>query len=152
MKTPFAVGLLVVALAGCSDSDTPAPDPALVDPDPTPAPGASTAPLTPAADPAAAADPALIERGLAAFQTGMCNKCHGPDGTGGDRAPNLTDGDWLHCDGSVEGILAVVRRGVPKDELVDPTRPFQMNPATNLIADEADLEALAAYVHSLSGG
>ena len=105
--------------------------------------------------PAAAEEPAesalragLLARGAAAWERGMCSKCHGEEGRGGARAPDLTDDQWLHCDGSVEGILQVLRRGVPKSELKDSTRPFAMNPVSNLVPDADDLAALAAYVMS----
>ena len=93
---------------------------------------------------------ARLEMGRAAYQTGMCFKCHGEDAMGTKRAPDLTDGHWDHCDGSVEGILGVLRRGVKKGEMIDPARPFAMNPATNLIKSEDELLALAQYVWSLS--
>lgn len=88
--------------------------------------------------------------GREAFQTGMCFKCHRPDGTGSKRAPDLTDGEWSHCDGTIEGILGVIRHGVSKAEMVDSSRPFAMNPATNFIKDDDELLALAQYVWSLS--
>jgi mono/diheme cytochrome c family protein len=113
--------------------------------------------VTPADDPPTTPAPAaptaeLLVRGVAAFEKGMCSKCHEADGSGSARAPNLTDKDWLHCDGSVEGIHKVLLNGVPKDQLKDPNRPFAMNPVTNLVPEEVDLKALAAYVESLSKG
>lgn len=92
----------------------------------------------------------VLGRGVQAFRTGMCFKCHMDHGEGSSRAPNLTDDEWLHCDGSVEGILRVIRSGIPKDKLKDPNRPFQMNPVTNLITDDTLIRDLAVYVHSLS--
>lgn len=88
--------------------------------------------------------------GESMWKQGMCYKCHRDDGTGGERAPDLTDSDWLHCDGSVEGILEVIIAGVGKDKMIDKSRPFSMNPATNLIKDEKQLEALAAFVWNMS--
>ena len=88
-------------------------------------------------------------RGAAAFAKGMCVKCHGDNGQGGKRGPDLTDDQWLHCDGSVAGIRQVLVTGVPKAELSNQSLPFGMNPVTNLIA-ESELDALAAYVHQLS--
>ena len=88
-------------------------------------------------------------RGAEAYKIGMCTKCHRENGKGGPRAPDLTDDDWIHCDGSIAGIRKVLESGVPKEKLKDQDRPFQMNPATNLIHDEALIDALASYVHSL---
>ena len=79
----------------------------------------------------------------------MCAKCHGEDGTGGKRAPDLTDDEWLHADGSIDSIRKILRSGVPRGKLKDPDRPFAMNPATNLITDDEAIDALAAYVASL---
>lgn len=95
-------------------------------------------------------DEALLARGAAAWETGMCAKCHADDATGGDRAPDLTDDQWLHGTGSLDEIRALLDTGVPRDRLVDPSRPFPMNPVTRLVPDPADLDALAAYVLSLS--
>ncbi|MHC5111784.1 MAG: c-type cytochrome [Planctomycetota bacterium] len=88
--------------------------------------------------------------GLRAWNQGMCAKCHKEDGKGGNRAPNLTDKEWLHCDGSIEGIRKVLISGVPRENLKDPERPFGMNSVKNLIADEEKITALATYVHQLS--
>ncbi len=89
-------------------------------------------------------------QGAAAWAAGMCAKCHTSNGKGGPRAPDLTDNEWLHCDGTVGGIRAVLLSGVPRDKFHDPSRPFEMNPVTNLVPDEKDLNALAVYVHRLS--
>ena len=95
---------------------------------------------------------ARLDMGRAAYQTAMCFKCHGEDGKGTTKAPNLTDGHWDHCDGTVEGILGVLNRGVPKSEFVDHSHPFGMQPATRRIHSEDELLALAQYVWSLSHG
>jgi len=92
---------------------------------------------------------AAVTRGAAAYNLGQCAKCHQQDGRGGARGPDLTDAEWLHCDGTVEGIRKVLVTGVPQNKLKDPNRPFQMNPATNLITDDSQLTDLAAYVQSL---
>ena len=107
-------------------------------------------PPQPAPAPPVVVSSAQVEIGRAAYQTGMCFKCHGPDGAGTNRAPSLTDDQWLHCDGSIDGILAVIDRGVPKAELKDAERPFAMNPASNLIPDADTRRALAEYVWTLS--
>lgn len=96
------------------------------------------------------ASPAAMARGLKAYGVGFCAKCHQADGRGGGRGPDLTDSSWLHCDGSIAGIRGVLLTGVPQEKLKDPSRPFSMNPVTNLIPDEKQLSDLAVYVHSLS--
>ncbi len=94
--------------------------------------------------------PDMLARGAEAYTTGLCAKCHRADGRGGPRGPNLTDSNWLHCDGSIEGIERVLRSGVPQSKLKDKSRPFAMNPVTRLIPDDQELRMLAAYVWSLS--
>ncbi len=94
--------------------------------------------------------PAAIARGKSAYATGSCGKCHLSSGRGGVRGPDLTDGDWIHCDGGIEGIRKVLISGVPRNKLVDSGRPFAMNSATNLIKDDQQISDLAIYVHSLS--
>ena len=81
--------------------------------------------------------------------TGFCAKCHGAKGKGTARGPDLTDDHWDHCDGTLEGIRQVLISGVPKEKLVDTSRQFGMNPATNLVS-ETDLDALAAHVYAMS--
>lgn len=71
-----------------------------------------------------------------------CTACHLEDGTG-DRtqgAPNLTDAIWLYGS-SAEEIESSVRRG-----------PFGVMPNWNTRLDEAQIKAVAAYVHQLGGG
>jgi len=94
--------------------------------------------------------PETLKAGADAYTSASCFKCHGADGTGGPRAPDLTDNEWVHCDGSIEGILGVLRTGVPQGSFVNKSYPFAMNPATESIQDDATLMALATYVHSLS--
>ena len=71
-----------------------------------------------------------------------CSACHAEDGSG-DRnqgAPNLTDAIWLYGSG-YDNILAQVtqaRNGVM--------------PNWNTRLDEAEIRAVATYVHSLGGG
>jgi mono/diheme cytochrome c family protein len=90
----------------------------------------------------------LLARGADAYAVGFCAKCHGEQGTGTRRGPDLTDDQWDHCDGSTNGIRQVLVAGVPKSQLVDRSRPHAMNPATNRV-EEAELDALAEFVKSL---
>ncbi len=83
------------------------------------------------------------------YKQGMCNKCHGSDGSGSSRGPDLTDATWYHCDGTSNGIRKVLVSGISKADLHDKSRPHAMNPATNLITDDAAISALAEYVMSL---
>ena len=86
-------------------------------------------------------DPALAEQGAVVFAEN-CVACHGEDGTG-DRAqgaPNLTDAVWLY--GSDPATLTrIVHDG-----------PFGVMPAWSGRLSEADIRAVASYVHGLGGG
>lgn len=77
---------------------------------------------------------------------GNCASCHGADGTGTRIAPDLTDGVWLHGDGSLRVIEEVVRNGVA--EPVEASIPMPPMGGATLTPDE--VSAVAAYVHSLS--
>lgn len=71
-----------------------------------------------------------------------CTACHGEDAKG-DRdqgAPNLTDAIWLH--GSSESDVEHSVRVGPKGVM----------PNWNARLDEAQIKAVAAYVHQLGGG
>ena len=71
-----------------------------------------------------------------------CASCHGADATG-DRtqgAPNLTDAIWLYG-GSEAEIARTITRG-----------PFGVMPAWGARLGEAEVRALATYVHQLGGG
>ncbi|TYB82103.1 cytochrome-c oxidase, cbb3-type subunit III [Maritimibacter fusiformis] len=88
-----------------------------------------------------AADMTLAAEGETVFADN-CASCHMEDGTG-DRAqgaPNLTDAIWLYGSDQAE-IEASVRNG-----------PFGVMPAWGSRLDEAEVKAVAAYVHQLGGG
>lgn len=71
-----------------------------------------------------------------------CTSCHGDDARG-DRtqgAPNLTDAIWLYGD-SPEQVTRIITRG-----------PFGVMPPWNTRLSEAEIRAVAAYVHGLGGG
>ena len=71
-----------------------------------------------------------------------CSSCHGDDARG-DRtqgAPNLTDAIWLYGD-SPEQVTRIITRG-----------PFGVMPPWNTRLSEAEIRAVAAYVHGLGGG
>lgn len=79
---------------------------------------------------------------------GNCFVCHGKDAKGGPLAPDLTDAEWLNIDGSLEAILNIVRKGVPK-----PVRhPAPMMPMGGAKLSSDDVMAVAKYVKSLSAG
>ena len=87
------------------------------------------------------ADPAAVERAAPVFAQ-QCVTCHGADGTGSQElgAPNLTDSIWLYG-GDKETIHVTLMNG----------RGGVM-PAWTDRMSEAQITALAVYVHSLGGG
>ena len=46
----------------------------------------------------------LLAKGKELFNQDACVLCHGADGTGSDMAPDLTDDEWLHSQGDLDGI------------------------------------------------
>lgn len=109
----------------------------------------------PAAQPAPAArtdlpegvTEAMIAEGREIFSgQGICMACHGPDATGTDLAPDLTDDTWLNTDGSYEGIVEIVTNGVPEPR----EHPGLMQPRAGTAITDEQVRAVAAYVWSLS--
>lgn len=87
------------------------------------------------------ADKALAVQGAPIFEE-ICATCHGVDATG-DRelgAPNLVDAIWLYG-GDREALTETVRNA-----------RFGVMPAWGSRLSEADVQAVAVYVHSLGGG
>lgn len=86
-------------------------------------------------------DQALATEGQAVFAEN-CVACHGEDGTG-DRAqgaPNLTDAVWLYGSDPAT-VTRIVHDG-----------PFGVMPSWSGRLSEADMRAVASYVHGLGGG
>ena len=70
-----------------------------------------------------------------------CVQCHGADARGAKGYPNLTDGDWL-WGGEPAAIKTTILEG----------RQGMMPPMAQAVGSAADVENLAHYVMSLSGG
>lgn len=77
---------------------------------------------------------------------GICYTCHGVGGKGTPLGPDLTDAEWINTDGSLEGIEAIVKSGVPKPV----KHPAPMPPMGGAKLSPEEVAAVAAYVHSLS--
>jgi cytochrome c oxidase cbb3-type subunit 3 len=94
-----------------------------------------------------AASPAQIAKGDTIFhKTGLCYACHGSNAEG-TVGPNLTDAEWIHGDGSVAMIAATVTAGVPKEKAKS---GIPMPPKGGSSISDEDVNAVAAYVHSLT--
>lgn len=74
-----------------------------------------------------------------------CQACHGADGAQGTVAPILTDAEWLHSDGSWEGIYKTVVAGVSQPKQYQSVMPayggIPMSPEHT--------RAVTAYVYKL---
>jgi mono/diheme cytochrome c family protein len=79
---------------------------------------------------------------------GTCHVCHGQDAKGTGVGPNLTDGEWINNDGTLEGITGTINSGVPTPK----TAPAPMPPMGGAALNPDQVKAVATYVHSLGGG
>jgi mono/diheme cytochrome c family protein len=77
---------------------------------------------------------------------GTCTACHGQAGQGTSVGPNLTDQEWLNTDGSYEGIVQTVTKGVAQPKKF----PAPMPPMGGASLSPEQVRAVAAYVYSLS--
>ncbi|KPK07257.1 MAG: hypothetical protein AMS20_03125 [Gemmatimonas sp. SG8_28] len=91
----------------------------------------------------------MIDDGAKLFSgQGLCHACHGPQGKGMPAlGANLTDKEWLHSDGSLEGIVKTITSGVPADKS---SNHSVMPPKGGSALNDAQVKAVAAYVWSLS--
>lgn len=95
--------------------------------------------------------PAMLALGDSVFHgkvgTALCYVCHGPAGKGvTGLGPNLTDKEWTNGDGSVAFIARTVTEGVAKPKKF----PAPMPPKGGGNLNESQVNAVAAYVYSLS--
>lgn len=77
---------------------------------------------------------------------GLCAACHGPEAKGTALAPDLTDAEWLHADGTVESIAKVITDGVPTPK----KHPAPMPPKGGAQLSDAEIQAVARYIASLT--
>ena len=144
-KTPrrFAITVAALAsLAGCKPgASVGSPGPST-----TPAPSANTAPAMPAGVTAAA-----IAEGKTLYDlaSSNCTRCHGPDGKGGQRGPNLTDSEWVQINGSYPAIVKIITDGVPSANIKG-SYQFNMRPKGGSQLTDAQVASVAAYVYSIS--
>ena len=91
---------------------------------------------------------AMVEEGKGLFGgAGICASCHAPDGSGvPNLGANLTDEEWVHSDGSFEGILATITAGVTADAS---TSGIPMPPKGGSAITDDQVKAVAAYVWTL---
>lgn len=81
-------------------------------------------------------DAAAIREGQSLFRAN-CSPCHGLEGSGGGRGPDLTSGRWVH--GGTDGeIFRTIEGGVPGTEM--PANAFE----------DSEIWSLVAYLRSLN--
>ncbi len=96
--------------------------------------------------------PEIILAGSNLYNGGTCIICHAIAGKGsGTRAPDLSDVEWLHSQGDLDGILQTILAGVSQQNIkaVKP-RQFPMNPKGGLNVPDEQIANVAAYVWALS--
>lgn len=78
---------------------------------------------------------------------GGCHVCHGPDGSGTQLAPDLTDDEWLQVAApEVDALVELIRDGVPDPQQF--AAPMPPMGGADLSADQ--VRALAAYVATIA--
>jgi mono/diheme cytochrome c family protein len=88
------------------------------------------------------------QQGRTVFEgKGNCWTCHAKTARGTALGPDLTDGEWLNVDGSLDSVRVLIRRGVPKPRKY----PTPMPPMGGAKLSGAEIDAVAAYVLSLQG-
>jgi mono/diheme cytochrome c family protein len=80
---------------------------------------------------------------------GACHACHGPQATGTQLAPDLTDAEWINVSGrNYDEIVQLIHTGVPQPQ----EHPGPMPPLGGANLNDQQVEALAAYVVGISEG
>lgn len=101
---------------------------------------AASLPVPPGSTPEEVALGKRVFHGKAGGAT--CAGCHGSDAIGTPIGPDLTSGNWLWGDGSLESITQTIENGVPEPK----EHPGAMPPMGGVALPESDLKAVATYV------
>jgi mono/diheme cytochrome c family protein len=141
LKTLTIAMASALFLTACPGDD-PAPDRPAADPD-RPAP---TQPGQPgmAMDLPEGVTQEEFDEGRRLFTgQGGCHACHGPQATGTQLGPNLTDDQWLNVsEPSMDEVMRVIREGVQQPVQY----PAPMPPMGGARLTDDQIHALAAYV------
>ena len=91
----------------------------------------------------------MVQDGKQLFTgVGICFACHGQDAKGMPGVgPDLTDGEWLHSNGSVQEIADLVLSGIPTERSKS---GVIMPPKGGSTLNEQQIKAVAVYVWSLN--
>jgi mono/diheme cytochrome c family protein len=113
-------------------------------------PGMGGDTMAAAGEGAGAVTPEQVAQGQRIFNGraagGTCFSCHGAEGEGTANGPDLTDQEWLNTDGTLQGIIQVIREGVDQPKEF----PAPMPPMGGARLSDEQVRAVAAYVHSLT--
>ena len=120
-------------------------------PTPAGAPAASNAARAANAMPSSVT-PAMITLGDSIYHARGCRNCHGPDGKGTNRAPDLTDGTLVQVNGTYNDYVRVITDGVPaasiKNTAFTSAMPARGGARPAVLTDD-QIKAVAAYVFTL---
>ena len=91
----------------------------------------------------------MVNQGRTLFTgAGGCLACHGPQATGTQLAPDLTDGEWINISGrNYDEVVSLIKSGVPQPE----QHPGPMPPMGGANLTDDQVKALSAYIVSLGG-
>lgn len=100
----------------------------------------------------ASVTPSVVAMGDSIYHARGCRNCHGPDGRGTPRGPDLTDGTLLHVDGTYDDYVRIITEGVPSASIKDKSFSGMMPPRGGgrpapLTDDQ--IRAVAGYVFTL---
>lgn len=113
----------------------------------------TTLPVTLAAQSEVVSDSAAIAQGKRLYETrGLCASCHGMKGEGLLGVTTRLDStkqEWLHHDGSLDGIVAVVIKGVMGDDSISGA---EMPPRGGSRLTDEQIRLVAHYVRELHKG
>lgn len=137
----------LVAVVGCGGEQAQQQPPAEQQPAAQPAP-ATPGLAIPATLPAGVTAE-LVRQGDEIFHgAGICYTCHGADAKGlPNLGTDLTDAQWIHTDGSYEGIVNQIMQGTPAEKSTTGT---PMPPRGGSTISDDQVKAVAAYVWALS--
>lgn len=79
---------------------------------------------------------------------GGCHACHGPQATGTQLAPDLTDSEWINVSGpNYDEVVELIHTGVSQPK----QHPGPMPPMGGASLSDEQVDALAAYVIGIAG-
>lgn len=89
----------------------------------------------------------MVQQGRTLFTgQGTCHACHGPNATGTQLAPDLTDDEWINISSpTIDELTNVIKTGVPQPK----EHPGPMPPMGGANLTDEQVRALAAYVLTL---